>query len=112
MCRKPSMKRAYLAGPMTGLPELNFPAFHMVTAELRAAGLVVINPAEINADPAAGWNECMRQDIAQLVTCDLIVVLPGWDRSRGASLEVFIAEKLGMPRLTMSQALGSAASLA
>lgn len=88
--------RIYVAGPMTGLPELNFPAFHAASARLRAAGHVVVNPAEINADPAAGWEQCMRADIAQLVTCDALAHLAGWEQSRGASLEHYIAERLGM----------------
>lgn len=90
------MMRIYVAGPMTGLPELNFPAFHAAAKKLRALGNDVINPAEINIDPAAGWSECMRADIAQLVTCHAIYLLPGWEFSRGAKLEVHIAESLGM----------------
>jgi hypothetical protein len=39
----------------------------------------------------------MRRDIAELVTCDAIAALDGWERSRGASLEVYIAKALGMP---------------
>lgn len=99
------MKRCYLAGPMTGYPDLNFAVFHRAAARLRAAGYEVANPAEINPDQSSSWEACMRNDIAQLVTCDFVVVLPGWDRSRGASLEVYIAEKLGMPRLTVDRAL-------
>lgn len=90
------MKRIYVAGPMTGLPHLNFPAFHAAAAELRAAGHHVENPAEINADPNAAWSDCMRADIARLVTCDAVHVLPGWENSRGASLEVHIARALGI----------------
>lgn len=88
--------RIYLAGPMTGLPDLNFPAFHQAAASLRASGYEVINPAEINADPAAGWNACMRADIAQLVTCDAIALLPGFEKSKGATLERHIARALEM----------------
>lgn len=88
--------RVYVAGPMSGLPELNFPAFHKAAADLRAKGFEVVNPAEINADPTAGWNACMRQDIAQLVTCDELAVLPGWQRSRGATIEMRLAADLGM----------------
>lgn len=90
------MKRIYIAGPMTGLPELNFPAFHAAAAQYRSQGFEVINPAEINADPSAGWVACMRADIAQLVTCDEILLLPGWEDSRGATLERHIAQKLEM----------------
>lgn len=88
--------RVYLAGPMTGLPELNFPTFHAHAAQLRAAGHHVVNPAEINTDPTADWHTCMRADIRELVTCDAIALLDGWHNSRGATLERDIAHRLGM----------------
>lgn len=92
--------KIYLAGPMTGLPDLNFPAFHAEAKRLRALGHVVINPAEINPDPSSSWAECMRKDIPQLATCDTVALLDGWTASRGARLEHHIAFELGMqPRL-------------
>lgn len=88
--------RCYLAGPMSGIEALNFPAFHVAAARLRATGLEVINPAEIVPDQTAKWEDCMRADIAALVTCDRIALLPGWQKSRGATLEHHIATALGM----------------
>lgn len=88
--------KIYVAGPMSGLPDLNFAAFHAAAAWLRGMGHTVINPAELNTDPAAEWHACMRVDIAALVTCDTIYLLPGWEDSRGAKLEHHIAERLGM----------------
>ncbi|MEM5384158.1 DUF4406 domain-containing protein [Paraburkholderia phymatum] len=88
--------RLYIAGPMTGYPELNFPAFHAEAARLRALGFEIVNPAEINADPNAEWLDCMRADIKQLVDCDGIALLPGWEQSRGASIEQGIARDLGL----------------
>lgn len=93
---RPAVHRVYIAGPMTGYAELNFPAFHTEATALRSAGLEVVNPAEINVDPNAGWSACMRADIAQLVTCDRIHLLPGWSRSKGASLEHHIGHALGL----------------
>ena len=90
------MTKTYIAGPMTGLPELNFPAFHQAAEWLRGMGHTVVNPAEINPDHHMSWEACMRSDIAQLVTCDAIMLLPGWEDSRGAKLEHHIAERLGM----------------
>lgn len=90
------MKRIYIAGPMTGLPELNFPAFHAAAAALRAQGHHVENPAEINAGPKAQWLDCMRMDIARLVTCDAVYLLPGWEKSRGAKVEHRLAVGLGL----------------
>lgn len=91
------MRRVYIAGKMTGEPDLNFPAFHAAAAKLRAQGLEVINPAELCPDQGMAWADCMRRDIAALVTCDEIALLPGWRQSRGASLEHHIATMLGMP---------------
>lgn len=91
-----TLPRAYIAGPMTGMPDLNFPAFNQAAATLRASGFEVVNPAEINPDHTMEWEECMRRDIAELVRCDSIYMLPGWERSKGATLEHHIAERLGM----------------
>ncbi|MCY1210082.1 hypothetical protein D9M72_217590 [compost metagenome] len=91
-----TLHRVYIAGPMTGYVDLNFPAFRAEATALRAAGLEVINPAEINVDPSAGWSACMRADIAQLVTSDRSHLLPGWSTSKGASLEHHIGRSLGL----------------
>ena len=79
--------KLYIAGPMTGIEELNFPAFHAMAEKLRAAGYEVENPAEINPDPTADWADCMRADLVALDTCDGIVMLPGWENSPGAQIE-------------------------
>lgn len=88
--------RIYVAGPMTGLPDLNFPAFHRAAHALRYRGHEAINPAEINAGQTAGWIECMRADIAQLVTCDAIYLLKRWEKSLGARLEFHVATALDL----------------
>lgn len=90
------MKRLYIAGAMTGHPDLNFPAFHAEAKKWRDLGHEVINPAELCPDPAMSWHDCMRKDIAALVSCDGIVLLPGWRNSKGATLEHHIADRLGM----------------
>lgn len=81
---------------MTGKPLLNFPAFNAEADRLRALGYDVVNPAEINPDHSVPWATCMRDDIAQLVRCDGIVLLPGYESSRGACLELTIARALGL----------------
>lgn len=98
--------RLYLAGPMTGYPQLNFPAFHDMAARLRHLGHDIINPAEINPNPGAAWTECMKADIPQMLTCEGVVTLPGWERSRGASLEVYVASNLGMLVLDSARLVG------
>lgn len=86
----------YISGPMTGLPELNFPAFQAAASLLRAAGLDVLNPAELDHHPESTWASCLRRDIAALMACDSILMLDGWMQSKGARLERHIAVQLGM----------------
>jgi hypothetical protein len=86
---------------MTGLPDLNFPAFHAAAAALRARGWEVVNPAEINPDSSLPWHECMRADIKALCDCDFIVLMPGWERSQGAALELHIAQRLLLEVFTL-----------
>ena len=88
---------------MTGLPDLNFPEFHAHAQLLRGMGLDVVNPAEINPDQGTPWVECLRADIAALVTCDAIYLLDGWQQSKGATLEHHIAMRLGMKALYQFQ---------
>ena len=88
--------KAYIAGPMTGLPDFNFNAFFRAADKLRAYGIAVVNPAEINAGQSMDWHACMRADITELVKCNTIVMLRGWEHSRGATLEYEIATRLGM----------------
>ena len=90
------MKRLYLAGPMSSLPDFNYPAFDRRAAELRALGWIVENPAENPVPPCGSWAGYMRMALRQLSTCDAIHLLPGWEASKGARLEWLIAEKLGL----------------
>lgn len=89
-------KRVYLAGPMTGMPGLNYPAFNAKAAELRARGWHVENPAENPAPPCGSWKGYMRMSIWQLTTCEAIYLLPGWTSSKGAAMEYSIAQALGL----------------
>ncbi|AQG98323.1 hypothetical protein A9R05_05420 [Burkholderia sp. KK1] len=102
------MKRVYLAGPMSGYPELNFPAFHAEAARLRALGFDVVNPAEIDVGPNPDWLTAMRADIRELVTCDGIALLPGWEQSRGAQVEHTLARGLGLRVMQARHIVGQA----
>lgn len=87
--------KAYISGPMTGLPDANYPAFSAAAARLRRMGITVVDPS-CNGLPAnAAWQDHMREDIRMLMECDSIHMLPGWSRSRGATLEHTIAVGLG-----------------
>jgi len=88
--------RLYLDGPMTGFEDFNFPAFNKMAAKLRARGYVVENPAEHGVVDGADWADYMAYDLTRLGLCGQVAVLPGWENSKGARLEVHIARELGM----------------
>ena len=86
----------YISGPMSSLPNLNRDAFVAAAAKLRGLGYTVVNPAETDPPGEPTWEECMRADIRDMMACTHLALLPGWENSRGATLEVHIAEALGM----------------
>lgn len=99
------MIKIYISGPMTGLPGLNFKAFNKAAKKLRAMGLDVVNPAEINPDPKADYHQCLRADIRALCDCTHLVLLDGWENSNGAHLELHLAHRLGLKVKMLADAL-------
>lgn len=124
--------KVYLAGPMTGIPQFNIPAFDAAAAHLRGETywdgitdgyIEVVSPAELddatiraismdspNGDIATiethgqTWGDFLARDVKLLADggFDAIVVLPGWERSRGARLETFVGKALcGLAVVTM-----------
>lgn len=94
--------RLYVAGPMTGYPEFNYPAFRAAERELREVGYEVLCPVDSEKhNPTPGkpqaWDWYMRHALRMVLDAEGIALLDGWGKSRGARLEVRVAEDLGMP---------------
>ena len=111
--------RLYVAGPMTGIPQFNYPAFIDAAVVLRATGHDVVSPAELDDpdDRAAAlaskdghmlsytsgtgktWGDFLARDVKLIADggIDGIVVLDGWAKSRGARLETFVGNLCGLP---------------
>lgn len=100
------MKRAFIAGPIslggTASEECStrYRQNFATTAEhLRSLGCSVENPLEQpeGVDTSHySWSDWMRLTIGRLMLCDTIVLLPDWEKSKGARLEAMIAGELGM----------------
>lgn len=114
----------YVAGPMSGRPQFNYPAFDAMAEVLRDDGWIVQSPAEMD-DPkvrqaamecetgdfaefyaklgVAGheretWGDFLSRDV-KLIADDVdgIVLLDGWETSRGARLEAFVTLQVQKP---------------
>lgn len=99
------MTRFYISGPMSGYPEHNATQFTSVAKLLRERGYDVCNPIEFDESPGLAWSDYLRKDIRALMDCQGVITLPGWQESRGATLEVHIAHALGMTVLPLTVAL-------
>lgn len=113
------MSTIYLAGPMRGIPEFNFPAFFHAEELLRQKGHTVINPARHDVELGFRWhgltgNEDLSEhnfdlhttlawDLAQVLTADQVALLPGWQQSAGARAEVAAAEAVGTLCVVLSR---------
>ena len=92
-------QRVYLAGPMRGHPDLNFPAFHAATLDLTDRGYDVWSPAAQGLADDSSFEACMAVDLPEVVRADAVVVLPGWQDSQGARIETTVAWRLDKPVL-------------
>lgn len=97
-------KTYYLSGPMSGYPEYNFPAFEEAAFVLRAHGVKVASPHEIDhgeTEENRGklpYETYMEAAIDMLNgQCQGIILLPGWPQSTGARRELVAALEVDMP---------------
>lgn len=117
--------KIYLAGPMRGIPEFNFPTFYAAAAKLRAEGHEVFSPAErdnvrhgtdISKGNATGDEElaakehgfnlrdALREDLEWICRhADAVALLPGWHLSKGARAERLTALALGIRLIWLDQ---------
>lgn len=90
------VERVYIAGPIGSTPMEQARIPFDAAAELyRSRGCIVMNPCDL-VPPGTPYGECMRIDLTALLTCDTLVVLPGYTMSRGAMAEIRVAELCGL----------------
>jgi hypothetical protein len=89
----------YIAGQMTGLPDFNYPAFNDAALRLRECGWEVLNPVDndtLGGGQSQSWEWYLRRAIRQVTQSDAIALLPGWENSKGATLEHHVGSALGL----------------
>lgn len=109
--------KLYIAGPMRGIPEFNFPAFLDADTRLQNMGHMTFNPAQkdidLHGDAIYKGRSGDLREIAHLgfslreslgydleficKQADGIVLLEGWEQSSGARAELATCKALGIP---------------
>lgn len=108
---QPKKPRCYIAGPMKGYAEHNFPAFDKAKWFLQAEGWDVVSPADLTRQSGgpipdgeitpAQYAAFMREDLAVVLQMDAVFVLPNWEQSNGARIEAFVARVANIPVLEL-----------
>ena len=114
--------KVYIAGPMSGIPQFNIPKFFRVSSILKANGFYPINPAELDGDSGllvaslknlegdptktegfsngydeSVWAQVLGRDVEVVLSkVEGIVLLEGWQKSKGARIEAFCALTQGL----------------
>lgn len=108
--------KIYLAGPMSGIPEFNFPAFMSAASILRKGGHEVFNPAEADVEEFGDFSKkcpdgtheeaakvnpkitlryVLKKDLVWICdNAEAIALLPGWENSKGVSVELALSKAL------------------
>ena len=82
---------------MTGIDQLNFPAFDKARDKLKGWGHDVVSPADLERNRSVmTYEEALKDDLKYMLTCDTIYMLKGWENSNGARLEKMVAQSLSM----------------
>ena len=90
--------KIYISGKISGIPldEARI-KFENAESDITGIGETPVNSMKIGEyHPDKLWHEYMIEDISELFKCDAILLLPCWAESKGARIEKFIADELGL----------------
>lgn len=96
--------KIYISGPMTGIENYNAEAFN--AAEKKIKELIpsaeVVNPIKLSKEveskiPNPTYGDYMCKDLEQLLKCDMVVCLEGFEKSKGCEIEIYMSKKTGIP---------------
>ncbi|MDR0443238.1 MAG: DUF4406 domain-containing protein [Treponema sp.] len=99
------MKSIYLCGPVSGRT-IKETAGHFLSVEetirraMKNSGrsiiYVISNPLRF-CSPDSDWRKAMRDCVRELADCGGIALLQGWQKSKGAAIELKLAQDLHIP---------------
>ena len=88
--------KIYISGKISGTDLIETSKrFAAVAKELQKQGHTTVNPFENGLSEHDPWEDHIAKDIINLINCEGIYMLQGWEDSQGARIEYAVANKLG-----------------
>jgi len=94
--------KLYLSGKITGYDDYA-KDFARARARLEDAGYDTCDPTISGLSEDTPWASAMRQVIGEMLRCDGVALLPGWEESKGACIEARLAKDVGMMTKPVSE---------
>jgi len=98
--------KVYIAGPMRGIKDFNRKEFNKADKYMTGKGIYkIFNPSkfdeesgmtELELESKEGLRTVMRRDLNDVLGCEAIYMLSGWEQSEGARIEHALAAMLDM----------------
>jgi len=117
------MTKAYISGPISGVANATV-IFYEAEEALLKEGYEIFNPMSIVSpweddmlDEGASesgslvpavWVYFMKKGLKMLLECDCLVLLPGYEDSKGSMIEKKLAEDLYLPVYRLREIVGEA----
>lgn len=92
---QPRKIKVFISGPMTGLPDFNRGAFFDTADVLFSHGHIVLNPAVFPDGLEHG--DYMKICLPMIDAAEAVIMLPGWEKSKGANMEYQYAQIKRLP---------------
>ena len=93
----------YLSGQISGLDfEVVKDLFQNAREHLESYGYGVVSPLDNGLPIESEWHDHMLADLRILSECEAIAMLPNWEKSEGAKIELAFAKKMQLKILILS----------
>ena len=90
------MTKIYITGKISGIEDTARKLFQEAETKLTQKGYTVVNPMKLPHNHDKTWKSYMKEDIKALMDCDEIYALNNWEKSEGATIEIKIAQAIGI----------------